>query len=315
MVIYKKIVSRYRGRSHRQQFQNVQVLTEAEGSRCIHRCIEDENSLMISRFSTCEINVLNAYRQRNHSGVSRKLNHLLTGEPPDYTEKIRFQARNNAGIFPETDEGLNRFARITLEACEQIDLLGIWSSPLKLEEKLYRERCPSATLIPLHTIDAYDQPEPWSAALAGKTVLVIHPFVKSIQQQYLKRELLFPSTRVLPEFDLNVIKAVQSAAGSSVGFSDWAEALASMKTKIDSIDFDVALVGAGAYGLPLAAYVKGLGKKAVHMGGALQLLFGIKGSRWDERPEVNRFYNEHWTRPLPEETPAKSGDVEEGCYW
>jgi hypothetical protein len=36
---------------------------------------------------------------------------------------------------------------------------------------------------------------------------------------------------------------------------------------IDCLEFDVALIGAGAYGLPLAACVKRLGKKAIHMGG------------------------------------------------
>ena len=41
-------------------------------------------------------------------------------------------------------------------------------------------------------------------------------------------------------------------------------------------NFDIALIGCGAYGFPLAAFVKGIGKKAVHIGGPLQLFFGIK---------------------------------------
>ena len=315
MSVQKKIVSHFRGWNHRRQFRKASILTEAEGNRCIRQKIESETPFMVSRFSTCEINVLNIYRLRQRFGLSKQFSHLLTGVPVDYTDKVRFQARNNAGIFPETHEGLDRFAQVTLEACEQIDLLGVWSRRLKLEETLYRERCPSATLIPLHAIDSYDQLEPWTAALCGKKVLVIHPFEASIQKQYLKRELLFPGTEVLPEFDLNTIRAVQSAAGSSVEFESWVEALSSMKAQIDAVDFDVALIGAGAYGLPLAAHVKEFGKQAVHMGGALQLLFGIKGARWDARPEVCRFYNEHWVRPLPEETPVQSEQVEEGCYW
>ena len=145
--------------------------------------------------------------------------------------------------------------------------------------------------------------------------MVIHPFEESIRKQYLKRELLFSGTEVFPEFEIKTIKAVQSAAGNSVEFKSWVEAFDAMKAQMDQIDFDIALIGAGAYGLPLAAHAKTLGKQAVHMGGALQILFGIKGGRWDENPEINCFYNEHWTRPLPEETPAQSGQVEEGCYW
>lgn len=33
------------------------------------------------------------------------------------------------------------------------------------------------------------------------------------------------------------------------------------------------------YGFPLAAHVKHKGKQAIHLGGTLQLLFGIKGNR------------------------------------
>ena len=35
--------------------------------------------------------------------------------------------------------------------------------------------------------------------------------------------------------------------------------------------------------MPLAAFIKSIGKKAVHLGGSTQILFGIKGERWDER--------------------------------
>jgi glycerol-3-phosphate dehydrogenase len=51
-------------------------------------------------------------------------------------------------------------------------------------------------------------------------------------------------------------------------------------------DYDVALIGCGAYGLPLASHVKRKGKQSIHLGGGLQLLFGIKGKRWDDNPEV-----------------------------
>lgn len=49
-----------------------------------------------------------------------------------------------------------------------------------------------------------------------------------------------------------------------------------MKDEIDKQDYDIALIGCGAYGFPLAAHIKRSGKKAIHLGGALQLLFGIK---------------------------------------
>lgn len=54
-----------------------------------------------------------------------------------------------------------------------------------------------------------------------------------------------------------------------------------MKKKISTIDFDIASIGCGAYGLPLAGFImEELHKKAIYMGGGTQWLFGIKGRRW-----------------------------------
>jgi hypothetical protein len=79
--------------------------------------------------------------------------------------------------------------------------------------------------------------------------------------------------------------------------------------------FDVAIIGCGAYGLPLGAFVKQLGKKAVHLGGASQLLFGIRGKRWDDREPYLYLMDQSWIRPSLEERPSKPDLVEDACYW
>ena len=314
MAASKQALIRFRRWCHERQFRQASIQGREAAGQVIYDHILSGLPFMFSRFGACEINVVNCCRQRRRSRFSRFANQVLTGVPPHYTEKVRFAAHNNAGIFPETDEGLDQFAQITMDSCRRIDMLGVWRF-LRLEETLQKERCPSAMLVDPQAAEPCLHDEPWSAALEGKRVLVIHPFAKSIRAQFRKREQLYPDTQILPEFELRTIQAVQSAAGNPVEFSSWAEALKSMTDQIDDTPFDVALIGAGAYGLPLAAHVKDLGKQAVHMGGATQILFGIKGGRWDDNPEINRFYNEYWTRPLPEETPAQSGRVEEGCYW
>ena len=92
--------------------------------------------------------------------------------------------------------------------------------------------------------------------------------------------------------------------------ADWFAARDSMKRQIDKIDFDIAIIGCGAYGMFLAQYVKSLGKKAVHTAGATQLLFGIKGERWiHEHPEISKAFNENWTFPLPADTPKNLNDI------
>ena len=49
------------------------------------------------------------------------------------------------------------------------------------------------------------------------------------------------------------------------------------------------------------------------MSGATQLLFGIKGKRWDDHPIISKLYNDAWVRP--EETLAHKEKVEGGSYW
>ena len=53
------------------------------------------------------------------------------------------------------------------------------------------------------------------------------------------------------------------------------------------------------------------------MGGGTQILFGIKGKRWDEHDVISTFYNEHWVRPSDEEIPERMENmrIDTGHYW
>jgi hypothetical protein len=95
--------------------------------------------------------------------------------------------------------------------------------------------------VDLELLNPYFSRIPWTKSLTDKRVLVIHPFTQSIEAQYRKRELLFKDD-LLPAFELKTIKAVQSIAGEKTRFNDWFEALDSMKEKMDSTDYDVALM-------------------------------------------------------------------------
>ena len=110
---------------------------------------------------------------------------------------------------------------------------------------------------------------PWTKWLRGKKVLVVHPFVESISHQYdNNRARLFDNPDVLPEFEsLTCIKAVQTQAGEKCQFVDWFEALDYMKGQIDKCDYDVDIIGCGAYGMSLAAHVKRQGKVSLHRAG------------------------------------------------
>ena len=81
------------------------------------------------------------------------------------------------------------------------------------------------------------------------------------------------------------------------------------------IDFDVALIGCGAYGFQLACRIKQMGKIAIHMGGSLQTLFGITGKRWENNKYMQSLLNDYWVYPKESDRPKGLEKVEGGCYW
>jgi hypothetical protein len=179
-----------------------------------------------------------------------------------------------------------------------------------------RTYCPDADFVELRAVEPYFHQTPWSASLKGKTVLVVHPFEHSIRSQLTNnRQHIFSNSDVLPDFQLKTLKTVQSIGNAPNGFATWFDAYEYMCEKIAQIEFDIAIIGAGAYGLPLASFVKSLGKSVVHMGGATQILFGIKGRRWEEKADFANLFNEYWVRPSEEERPTHFRSVEDGCYW
>jgi len=282
-----------------------QILFGEEGQNQIGELISMNTPLLVSRLGAVELSCLRFYLEKRR------------GKKKSYSDKIRVLMTNNAGFFPVDDEALDSFSGMFLDQLKQVDVLGVWFN--QYESVLCNTYCRDAALVDFDCLEPFRFPKPWSRMLAGRKVLVVHPFIDSIRKQYEeKRHLLFPSPDVLPDFELKTLKAVQSIAGSKVDFVTWFDAYEYMCDEMVKIDFDVCLIGAGAYGLPLASFAKKLGKQAIHMGGATQLLFGIKGRRWEEHEHAHstaKLFNEYWTRPLESETPANKDIVDKGCYW
>lgn len=274
-----------------------QILNAEQCNSCIGDLIESKEPAMISRFGSTELSCLEQYLKGNYKELT-------------ITNMHRW-----SGFFPTNKEALDRYCELFLDSIKLIDVLGVWliGSEAGIIQK-YSEKLPS--IVNLIDIEPYFHQNPWSKHLEGKKVLVIHPFAETILESYHhRRELLFGNTNVLPIFDLDVIKAVQSIGGNTDGFSSWFEAYDWLCEQVAMREFDVAILGCGSYGLPLAGFIKSLSKKAIHLGGATQILFGIKGKRWDASPIYQELYNSSWVRPTDKETPLSHTLVEGGCYW
>lgn len=295
--IKKSLMNVYRNGRFKLQFLGMPVANGKDGNTIIYNWILSGNPGMVGRLGAVE---------------SRYVYARMVGKVP--TDKNINNLNICAGVFPIKKESLDNFYNEYTKALSKIDIFVAWS--VQGGGAIYRHYCPNAERVDFFALEPFFYETPWTAALENRKVLVVHPFVDSIESQYIKRELLFKDSKVIPKFkSLSLVKAVQSNAGNKTKLDSWMTALEYMKNQIKQIDFDVAIIGAGAYGLPLAAYVKSLGKQAVHMAGVTQLLFGIRGRRWDNDSIYQPFFNEHWVHPCEKERPLKSNLVEGGTYW
>ena len=293
-----------------------------QASELIYDLLLSGKPCMVARFGAFELNVV-----VNYCGVSREKHSMwdfIRGNELQWwwNEFSQLKLQTNAGVFPMSHQLAARFSELMLEDMKQVDILGSWQ---RNEQILIDEYCLKLQKVTLMALEPYWAVKPWTRALEGKKVLVIHPFASLIESQYAeKRELLFQDKRVLPNFELKTLQAVQSIGGES-DFKDWFEALDWMKTRMDATDYDIALIGCGAYGFPLAAHAKRMGKQSVHLGGALQLLLGIRGKRWDDpsygretlqdKGSYLRLFNLNWVYPGEKYKPVHASDIENGCYW
>lgn len=292
-------------------------------SDIVYEKLMQEGACMIARLGSTELSTVVNYL--GVKGRNKSVLKYIRGEVPSWwwEQNLIEQMQNWSGFFPPTYEKIERFCELMLHNIPKVDVLGSWLA----QENYFSRELINAKKIRLLLLDPFWAKKPWTRSLKDKKVLVVHPFAELMEKQYsLKREALFENSDILPKFELKTIKAVQSLGGDNNGFADWFEALDYMKGQIDSTDFDVCLIGCGAYGFPLAAHVKNIGKKAVHLGGSLQLLFGIIGKRWEDPDygRVTRNYcqnlnypgliNENWIRPTNMKI-KNSDKVENSCYW
>lgn len=236
---------------------------------------------------------------------------LVTGQrrPFWWDNSIRAGIGVCAGVFPPTVEGIEEFCRIYETYIPEMDA---FASCADGESRIHDRYCPHAQPIDWISLFPIIEGYSWFDAIKGKRVLVIHPYEKSIRAQYEKarRVELHKGQGTFPEFELTTYRPVNSIGGKCADFKCWGDALHHMIDDVSKLEFDVALVGCGVYGVPLSIHIKRMGRVAIHTGGSTQLIFGIRARVYDSW----NFYNENWIRALPEDVPANMGLIENGRF-
>jgi len=275
--------------------------------------------LMFVRFGRIEIDICENIKYTLHEKRSNWKFIQWKGQPNFINPFVTPLFSKNAGFFPSDDvKYLERFYQLMVDCMRNVDILASWCH----NETDFEDELKNAIKVDRETSTPLLTDRPWTLALEGKKVLIVHPFAETIKKQFVRIDKVFPNARIWPDLRLDTMKAVQTAGCNKTMFKDWFEALHWMEDEISKRDFDVCILGCGAYGFPLAAHVKKMGKQAIHTGGITQVLFGITGNRWEtekkyltEFPYIPTYKNEYWVRPSESERPQKASEIEGACYW
>ena len=225
----------------------------------------------------------------------------------------------NAGVFPLNQQIVDRWSAEYIDSIRSLDACVEWwhDKDTFLLKQYNPTRLISNEIDDLLPFNLGKQA--WHYSLGDKTVLVVHPMMDTIEAQVHHFSKLWPGASI-KKF-IGVRSFYPPWLMESHPFKDFFECLAAIKAEIAKYQFDFAVVGAGAYSLLLLKFIKDMGVPCVHLGGQTQLLFGIRGKRWEteytEEWRQANFYNSsaYWTRPLESDVPTNKNMVENGCYW
>jgi hypothetical protein len=285
---------------------NFQKQNFVDGSFYLYNHFQKNDPFAAGKIGNCELMCIYNYFYFEHKN-----------QPVQWLPNVVEEIYNNAGVFPQTEKSRLDFINEIICCLPYIDCLAWWSMfNLDFEARFIKKYSPNCELIDLQSLEPFYSGSPWTEHLKDKKVLVISPFIETIKQQYKNKNKIWKDARLLPDFELLTIKHQHSPGIDKPSkYETWIDMVKDLKDQMSNLEYDIVLTGTGASSLPLISHARKSNKKGIHLGGPLQLLFGIKGGRWDSGNIGKVHYNDSWTRPSIKETPEKFKNIEGGCYW
>jgi hypothetical protein len=275
------------------------------------------------KIGTSEFNALVHYLKRKQSQQSQQ------SQP--YPEWIVREMTKNAGFWNSVnvtiDDALDDWASQVIDTISNLDVVVTWNPQNPSQElEVLNHFTPKSHRIPLRALEPYYTPQnQYTKYMTKGKIAVISPFAKSIEVQWEKKENLFPNPIWLPDQALIPIICPYGPFMTTLKRKlTWTNEILNAGHNA-ALDYLVeqtvasgakyAFVGIGALSLPLINKLKNKGIVAIHTGGGTQIMFGVKGKRWENHSVISKFFNEYWISPSEDEIPSGATAVEGGCYW
>ena len=272
----------------------------------IEKALSENTGLLVGRFGTIEFETV---WYHSMSGSIKKDNLPVL--------------ERNAGVFGDV-ASIARWCSEYAAAFAESDILATgWYAPIKVREQEMLKRVKfSGQQCVLRALEPYYWPveERWSRVLDGQKICVVSSFTDTIRGQLAKGCAIWGKEAVWPAAEWSFVKTGY-APSLALGRAGWECDAESWESCVDYVVAEVlkngarvVIIGCGGLGMVIASRLKAAGKICIVMGGATQVLFGIKGRRW-EGHQISGFWNSEWVGPSASETPAGASEVERGCYW
>ena len=292
-----------------------------DGAQLILEHFNSAEPFFIGRNGSSEIMVFSYWLKNRRVGV------------PWPTDILR-RLRDNFGVWPITPASLDAWCEDYHDAFSRLNGLSAgWFKPLaSMEYQFIKNLLPVAFTMPLRCLEPY-YVEPklrWTATLADKDVAVVTSFTKTIQNQLDRIDPLriwsgveAPESILPPTARWHLVKSYfpQNVSGehesgwASIGVNTWEQAVEYLVIEVLKTPATHAIVGCGALGMNVAGRLRAKGLSVILLGGAVQVLFGVRGRRWENHGVISKFWNDSWVWPEESECPPNAQTIEGACYW
>lgn len=275
------------------------------------------NNFILPRVSGIENNIAVFARLSREKGE-------LSPDLIQYFHAVIPAMKNNAGIKISSMNSAIKYSDAYLKAFDNCDVFGGWEpwgnymGHIRQSYDFMLQYYSKQRIVWAYSLDIFNYiySQPWTLALRNKRVLIISGFDASIREKIPVREKIY-GIDLFPGCDITTIRPPQTHADNPSREFDIE--LEEFYIRLDAIHdtYDVALVSCGGYCNLVCNHIFESGKSAIYVGGTLQMMFGILGSRWlRETPDIVRlFINEYWSRPKESERPLGFEKIEGACYF
>jgi hypothetical protein len=261
-------------------------INELEYSKYILDEMKKENGFFIGRIAGSDYSAV-----RNYISSDKNVNNM------NYSYYYKMVKQLNGYFDKETDqikqkENFKNYLESMLKCYTESDVLlnpcgEIQRSLEILENNNFNKFiCEKKPMLHYHWIETI-KPflNDFKVFAQNKKVLIISPFSESIKFQYKRIDVILKNY-TYPDFELVTYDTPitynnEKDSLSHIETNNWLEQCQKMENDIMKLDFDIALLSCASYAMYLGNVIsKKMNKKAIYIGGVINVFFNIQGKRY-----------------------------------